>query len=449
MKYYKLINQKGWPKKDWKAGKIYPETYRIDGSWVSTVKDFVSAFVNDWQEVSEEEYNIQEGIVKEFKLPEKWCIKLISQEQFDYCLKWAVEKKYLGNHHLSSKAYTIPYYFRFNSTEKIVGYNNDNIYAGHTEITFDQFKQYVLKETTMKNQALTFKITGSKALLKAMWGDLLEAGYINNERDGYLERKSPRLEYISTNCNKDSEGVDKKETFSELYAGNVNGKFDKTFNLPEQYNEALEFAKEQLKSFDEVERFAVNDYITVHTIPEPHWLSETKQRTFRIVGDFINDRINGYATSYLNNSQSGTYGIDKKYIRKATPEEIKKYEQDALLEEAKKRYPVGTRYIPTSRGNRNTDCCTGKFKWSEHSDNRIEDATLGTGIYEGGKWAEIVKDFVEIKGYTPEYTASSVKFGCQKFSKQTAEDLPRLIDLGIIKSDYEKELREVAKHFSK
>jgi len=546
MKYYKLINQEGWPKKDWKAGKIYPETYKIDGSWVSTVRDFVSAFVNDWQEVSEEEYNIQEGIVKEFKLPEKWCIQLNNDNRnavgvwFDDNVSESTE--YTGTYADTiwrNSFLTYPKHGDYTCTASIV-------LEGYTEITFDQFKQYVLKEaimntperisfyvkytpeftkdlynklmewsrinsigrvrkfddtysglqkhkfflfdnwglnnkvyprevslsygvdnnyqgckeeysvsqvkklinyneSTMKNQALTFKITGSKALLKAMWSDLLEAGYIEVSKN-YSPSRTDKSEYfISTNAHTSST----QTNFKELFCGNVLCKYHITFNLPEQYNEALEFAKEQLKSFDEVERFAVNDYITVHTIPEPHWLSETKQRTFRIVGDFINDRINGYATSYLNNSQSGTYGIDKKYIRKATPEEIKKYEQDALLEEAKKRYPVGTRYIPTSRGNRNTDCCTGKFKWSEHSDNRIEDATLGTGIYEGGKWAEIVKDFVEIKGYTPEYTASSVKFGCQKFSKQTAEDLPRLIDLGIIKSDYEKELREVAKHFSK
>jgi len=546
MKYYKLINQEGWPKKDWKAGKIYPETYKIDGSWVSTVRDFVSAFVNDWQEVSEEEYNIQEGIVKEFKLPEKWCIQLNNDNRnavgvwFDDNVSESTE--YTGTYADTiwrNSFLTYPKHGDYTCTASIV-------LEGYTEITFDQFKQYVLKEitmntpkrisfyvkytpeftkdlynklmewsknnttgrvrkfddtysglqehkfflfdnwglnnkayprevnlsygvdnnyqgckkeysvsqvkklinyneSTMKNQALTFKITGSKALLKAMWSDLLEAGYIEVSKN-YSPSRTDKSEYfISTNAHT----LSTQTNFKELFCGDVSCDFHKTFNLPEQYNEALEFAKEQLKCFNKVEEFKEGDYIYILNsggaigAPQVDGNKVYKISKLDPKNSYkdINVDLDFWYRFRLFNGSSSEY-----FARKATPEEIKKYEKDALLEEAKKRYPVGTTVKSAYSGIRITV--------AKHAELFIDgDGSVDNGrngyLYYNGKWAEIVKDSVNIKGYTPEYTASSVKFGCQTFSKQTALDLPRLIDLGIIKSDYEKELREVAKHFSK
>lgn len=61
-----------------------------------------------------------------------------------------------------------------------------------------------------------------------------------------------------------------------------------------------------------------------------------------------------------------------------------------FIREAERRYPKGTKYIPTSRYSRNTDESSGTFIWN--SSDRVEDKVNGTGIYEPkkNKWAEII-----------------------------------------------------------
>jgi len=71
MRYFKLKKgANGWGEV---TSKIYPENARIEVSDICTIGDYVNDWPKDWQEVTEEEYNLQEGIVpktKEFvKLP--------------------------------------------------------------------------------------------------------------------------------------------------------------------------------------------------------------------------------------------------------------------------------------------------------------------------------------------------------------------------------------------
>jgi len=86
------------------------------------------------------------------KLPQKWFIALTNQEQFNEYLKWTVKNGYLDELHLSSEAYQIPYYVAYSSITNYVGYNNTNMWYDYPEITFEQFKKYVLKEKDMKEE---------------------------------------------------------------------------------------------------------------------------------------------------------------------------------------------------------------------------------------------------------------------------------------------------------
>lgn len=89
----------------------------------------------------------------EFILPEKWWIEVKSQEEFKAFTKWAVNEGLLNSMHSGAKYYTIPYYvcnkYYNRDSNRNASYNNTNIYKyskGCKEITFKQFKKYVLKE---------------------------------------------------------------------------------------------------------------------------------------------------------------------------------------------------------------------------------------------------------------------------------------------------------------
>jgi len=76
------------------------------------------------------------------------------------------------------------------------------------------------------------------------------------------------------------------------------------------------------------------------------------------------------------------------------PEPVRTIGMEEILEEARRRYPKGTQYIPTSRNNsRHADTSCGEFKIA--TCGRLEDKVLSTGIYDGGKWAEIISTPVE------------------------------------------------------
>jgi len=76
------------------------------------------------------------------------------------------------------------------------------------------------------------------------------------------------------------------------------------------------------------------------------------------------------------------------FMSKKEPER-KEPSMEELLEEARVKYPKGTKYIPTSRSSRSTDTSSGEFKISG---TRIECKINSTGIYDSflNKWAEII-----------------------------------------------------------
>jgi hypothetical protein len=171
MKYYKLISD---PERVWdsfKIGKIYPDDFIARGKTLKYwLKDNSAGHL--MVEVTEEEYNLQEGKIKEFVLPEKWCVRLSRKEVSDYCNKIGKYPPYpIDNKHIAH----FPAIANNCTT-------SDYIHTGYTEITYEQFIKYVLKQDkdVMKNQAETFKITGSKPLLKAMWEELMGIGYKDN-----------------------------------------------------------------------------------------------------------------------------------------------------------------------------------------------------------------------------------------------------------------------------
>jgi hypothetical protein len=91
----------------------------------------------------------------------------------------------------------------------------------------------------------------------------------------------------------------------------------------------------------------------------------------------------------------------EKHLKEAEIHNIKAYEfeqvpksdylKQELLEEAKRMYISGTHFIPTARGYRKDEVCTGNLHWC---DDRIEEKESGRGVYDHTekKWAEIIKE---------------------------------------------------------
>ena len=100
-----------------------------------------------------------------------------------------------------------------------------------------------------------------------------------------------------------------------------------------------------------------------------------------------------------------------KLFRKAEPHEIPKEEvlsEDSLIEEAKKRYPVGTKFYPAHTGKGSNEYCIvtddsvfigdnnmiyskiNGFIWSSDKDPKYGNTGYNRLIYQRGEWADIV-----------------------------------------------------------
>jgi len=127
-------------------------------------------------------------------------------------------------------------------------------------------------------------------------------------------------------------------------------------------------------------------------------------------------------------------------FRIATPTEVEDYMAKDLLEEAKKRYPVGTRFIPAHMSERygSMSIVTNDiFKIAKRQSNGISiyamtdegkyfngDIQYGNTTFDRivcfeGKWAEISSTpFIVINNYVGIFFDDYVKFGCAQISKQ-------------------------------
>jgi len=417
MKYYKTV----WECDGFTKGNIYPGDFKTNASNCASVADYARDWPEDWKEVTERKYLLQEGKVKaEFVLPEKWCIKVkannlpkevhqwrsiqttnsgnwvdagyihstafhygevmdgftkITLAQFKkYVLKetkpfkeekatpifperWTIKGtdesrpiviKWLddnGWEHSYTREWS---YFAFPNWNNGKGFEegahtHDNLgdpeVEDYVEISLDQFKKYVLKEqikevepikqTEMRQLAKTFKITGSEALLGAIGKELINLGYTTE-----LESSTVNPLYIA-NSYSCPETIGQ---YKDLFYGNITSKWDVTFNLPSQYNEALAFAKEQLsdKYWVKEPKFKVGDMVIV--VPSDNTFSAYPRAIgyiFKLHSDNFDDNGKLHKV-FCEVNQKFIINYREKDIRLATPEEVKAFE-----EKSKPKFKVG------------------------------------------------------------------------------------------------------------
>jgi len=112
--------------------KDFGAIYTISDCPISTyLKD--SETLKSLNEITVQEILGYDPFVKEFVLPEKWCIKVESNNKPIEISIWRKTK--------TDSKWNNPRYLDYD------GWHTEEIQENHTEITFDQFKKYVLKES--------------------------------------------------------------------------------------------------------------------------------------------------------------------------------------------------------------------------------------------------------------------------------------------------------------
>ena len=292
---------------------------------------------------------------KEFVLPEKWCVETTASN-VDALSKWR------GNEDLKYG--------------EIYGYlHSDLIWRDHmkgsTEITFEQFKKYVLKTKEMEEREIIgYKLKENckqyeEAVLKIMnanWGE-------------------PKYSVTASWCIRDLRRAGVLELwFEPIYR----------------------------------EEFKVGDWVT--------WIDGTTGRIVKHCKSFADSwslDVKGDTEQYNSCSESN--------LRLATPEEIKK----TLVEEAVKRgFKEGVK-VRSLIHNKDLFCNNTINGFEYYSDyDKLHFGSDGVScvvIYEKGKWAEILPSYpqIEINGYKGEFFDNYVKFGCAEISKEVFIDLAK------------------------
>jgi hypothetical protein len=269
------------------------------------------------------------------------------------------------------------------------------------EISFEQFNEFILKPScSVKNKesAITEDIIGYRAPM-----DLFN----NTIKKGTLYMPSASVNNV-TYCAVDS-------NHNVLDGGKT--------NLPK---EIVELWDPEIK-----EKFQIGNIVIV---------TKELKGSNKQIGDI---------GVIIGMDESGCpYCVDGAWctnVRMATLEEIEDFknkEFQQILEEAAKRYPIGTRFIPVHAGRPDYVCIVtnNTFNINQRQDfgiaitsmtdegdyyASINKSKYGTTsydrvVYGDGKWAEIVPAYpdITINGYKGEFFPDYVKFGCASIEKE-------------------------------
>jgi len=259
-----------------------------------------------------------------------------------------------------------------------------------------------------KIKAQTFGINGSKSLLKAMWEEMQKLGYTGNVG----------TRYNSLYPNKPTRSIETKEQFCN-YLDYCPVPVDIEFTLPQDYDKALAFAKEQLddkywvKTTNEEIQFFLPDGHPEKIVVKPQfkigqWLYSDKNGgetllRFKSVDTYGRVNTDEYYTflsvSYFDGKCDDYDEISNYKI--ATKEQI----QDMLLKVAKQKgFINGCSFISIGdfEGHEQKDACISDAKYYPTRDSL--DFPGEVYIYRKGKWATVVPSVTTLPFGNLEFT---------------------------------------------
>ncbi len=319
---------------------------------------------------------------EKFILPEKWCIKITKVNR-------DILEKYRSKLPDVSLAYTCLLDKSLNHyllNEDVACDKTYMLYVAelpswgnYTEITLEQFKTYILKEKTMEKEIIGYKLNG-KATAEEV-SILLKC-----DKQVYSDGTFFTKGHLNSDVIKKAKSL-----------GILDIWFEPVFKEEEEFikGEWL-YAKEN--SYELLFRF--------DTLIDNMLSTKEGYQIFES-GDISCEAAEKYAYKSRN-------------VVKATKEQIEK----VLLAVAKhKGFVIGVEY-------KNATKCSGshysKLKAYPKYVENTEQFTDGNGgsIYDGGKWAEIIKlALPKVNNYEGKDDGSTVTYGCAKFSREYLRDL--------------------------
>ena len=305
--------------------------------WVKghKLEEYWKAYMFHYKPSTKEVYNAQ-FVVKEpeFVLPEKWCLK-ITKENLDFCK--SLENNELKFH--KNYPYSIGGYYSPIPNKDCNGFIN--IPENYTEITFEQFKKYVLKEEIVEEviePLPPFKVIESIETITKVEnnegnqffiGDIVKClnGIIQTiESFDYNKAKTNIIAFT----NKQSIlgiGIDKIEHYIE----------------PKTDYKILEYKTEggiscKAPFLADSHQFYINERYKIYSIKR---ISDDLIIT---VGDEVLGKTCGVPNKILSieliNNKIRLYPRNSFY----NLEDIIKVKDETLLEKAKRLYPIGTKF---------------------------------------------------------------------------------------------------------
>lgn len=386
--YYEYIHKED---SSWKIGKIYK--VNNDGSFnfeSGRVCEYGNYYKNSnyFKPSTKEAYDAQ-FVVKEpeFVLPKKWCLK-ITKENLDFCK--SLENNELKFH--KNYTYSIGAYYSPIPNKDCNGFIN--IPKNYTEITFEQFKKYVLKEEIVEEKVIEplpqFKVIETIETITKVENNEGNQFFIGDKviNNGGVIANIQKFEYnvhktniLAVMTTGNVIGIDKIEHYIEP---KVEVKDD--FILPENWHIVI-----TKKNVDIVKKWwdsknygnRVWDIGACYGIDNKECCSKSEKRNL----SFNNKEI--------------TFDQFKKYVLKETvsgepgmifiPEET-------LLDKAKRLYPIGTKFksattskLFTVKDHNELHSNSGKNICLNTIEQNEANNYYGCIHSVQGNWAEIVK----------------------------------------------------------
>ena len=255
------------------------------------------------------------------------------------------------------------------------------------------------------NKPQTFSILGKEHQLKSIWEDLKELGYTLYKEDFIGKIR----------ISNDYKRIETKEMFSSLCTCSTRERSSHVnFQLPQQYQEALDFAKEQINHpYWDQDEYKVGDWVTVIGFDERYSYSLYHGELGK---SYLITKINKSGL-FFNETDCLCKTVIK--VRKATEEEIK----SELLKQANERYPIGCKF---------KSICgfTGKiyggliWGWSNDKDAIFTNTDYRI-LYCDGKWAEIIKPLYFGKN---KFIVENNQYATTAYGNITKEELKTAID---------------------
>lgn len=358
---------------------------------------------DDYKELTFEEfekYVANASKKDEFTLPKKWCIKGTTHDE---CMAInAYARSLQGGDHWGDEKNNAKYFYLCIKDGK---YYKGDYHIDGTLITFEQFQKYVL---------------GVEFILPKLWGVKLTEQSIDTVT-GWRRTTTKPSGFEMRGSKYYGSYILNKEPNSKFTAYWVN-------SLPEGYTEITyeQFLQYVLKS-------SSPNFVKQHLVEKSpkykvgDWVSFTSEVDKCIYTSKIKDWTS-HSYCVLENKQEPF----KHLLRKATLEEIKDAEKDALLAEAKSKYPIGTVFKSAYSGNIRE--VTDEITIDSYSGGLV---SRGAFILYKDEWAEIITTpNITINGYKAEFFPTYVKFGYAEINKEV------FIELAII-NEYGNTNREV------